>query len=115
MFLQSADDHELVVLDIHDASSNVVLGQLQVNRKDFVAPSQGQAFSVPFTTPAGPAKLEYRVLYLGWSLVTHVSTDVAGGAPPSPSPSPPPPLPPVASAFLYDLTYATTLPTLEVR
>lgn len=111
---QSADDHELVVLDVHDEISNAVLGQLQVNRKDFVAPNQGQAFSVPFTVPASPATLEYRVLYLGWSLVTHVSTDVAGGAPASPSPSPPPPVPPVASAFLYDLSYATSLPTLEV-
>ena len=106
----TADDHELVVLDVHDEASNTVLGELQVFRRDFTAPNTGQAFNVAFTTPAGPSQLEYRVLYLGWSLVTHVATTVAGGGPPSPSPSPPPPVPPVAAAFLYDLTYASSLP-----
>lgn len=58
------------------------------------------------------------MLYVGWSLVTHVLTTVSGSGPPpapspSPSPHPVPPPTPVASAFLYDLRYVTTLPTLE--
>jgi hypothetical protein len=110
----SADNNVLVVLDVHDADTNAVYASLNVTREDFLLPNANQQFSLQFSVPAGPSKLEYRVFYVGWALVTHVLTTVSGGNPPSPSPSPVPPPAPLASAYLYDLRYVTGMPTLQV-
>lgn len=73
-----ADDVEVVRLDVHDASDDVILTTTTLHRRDWEAAfPAAQTFPLFFTTPpTAAASLEYRVFYLCCSAITHYSTSI---------------------------------------
>lgn len=69
----SADNGQVLLLDAHDATNNVILASRTITRKDFVAPNTAQNFDLTFELSA-PTSMEYRVYTQGISAITHYST-----------------------------------------
>ena len=68
----SADDENILTLDVHDAISDAVLTTLTVTRKQFVAPFRAQNFTTFIKFPdSSPTQLEFRVYYQCCSFVVH--------------------------------------------
>jgi len=65
----SADNLEVVTLDVRDASAGSILAQRGVRRRDFNAPNAYQAFDLPFVSPGASHQLEFRVLWNDYSYV----------------------------------------------
>ncbi len=59
----SADNAQIVTIDINDATANVSLGSRTILRSQWKAPYQYQYFYIPFSIPASGHALEYRVFY----------------------------------------------------
>jgi len=71
----TADNLEILRLDVHDAAGKHVLVQREVRRTDFVISHQPQNFSLSFTNKNCSRSLEFRVYFFCCAQVTHfVST-----------------------------------------
>ena len=66
----SADDLELLDLSVYEASSGEVIVNRTVHRNDFETAGVIQNFSLFFTTPVSPSRLQYRVYYRCCSEIT---------------------------------------------
>lgn len=71
-----ADDFQLLYLSVVDTAGGKLLVNTTVRRDDFEVAGELQNFSVFFTTPSKPSKLEYRVFYRCCSEVTLASIAV---------------------------------------
>jgi RHS repeat-associated protein len=78
----SANDASVVVLDVHDSTSNTVLATRTVTRKEWEAANTFQSFTLAFTLSASQAnhQLQFRVYWLDTASVRMQNVIVAGKA-----------------------------------
>jgi hypothetical protein len=65
----TADDRNILILDVYDHHSDRVLGKRVITRKDFPKENDFSLFEFDFTPPSEEANMEFRVFYLGWSYI----------------------------------------------
>ncbi len=71
----SADNVPVARVDVYRNSTQTLLGQLTLRRRDFTTARQPQTFTLPVDHD-GSGELEFRVISLGNSALTHVRTQV---------------------------------------
>ena len=65
----TADDNDILILDVYDHNSGEVLATRTVSRKDFPEAKAYTLFDLDFVPPNAEASLEFRIYYLGWAYV----------------------------------------------
>ncbi len=65
----TADDRNILILDVYDHTSDRVIGKEIVTRKDFAKANQFCLFTFDFTPPSADANMEFRIYYMGHSYV----------------------------------------------
>ena len=65
----TADDRNILILDVYDHHSDRVLGKEVITRKDFSKADSFCLFEFDFTPPSPDANMEFRVYYMGWTYV----------------------------------------------
>ena len=78
----SADDLEVVVLDVFDATTGKILASRSVKRKEFAKPFSYQGFALPFQLGGVIGhKMEVRVFWkdVSYVKVDYVSVTLSGG------------------------------------
>ena len=65
----TADDRNILILDVYDHHSDRVIGKEVITRKDFPNANQFCLFSFDFTPPSADANMEFRMYYMGYSYV----------------------------------------------
>jgi hypothetical protein len=65
----TADDRNILILDVYDHHSDRVLGNEVITRKDFEKANEFCLFEFDFIPPGADANMEFRIYYMGWSYV----------------------------------------------
>lgn len=63
----TADDRNLLILDVYDHQSDRVIGKRVITRKDFAKANEFCLFEFDFMPPSAQANMEFRVYYMGHS------------------------------------------------
>jgi len=65
----TADDRNILIVDVYDHQSDRVLGKDVITRKDFKKANEFCLFEFEFTPPSEEANMEFRIYYMGWSYI----------------------------------------------
>ncbi len=65
----TADDRNILIVDVYDHHSDRVIGKRLITRKDFPKSNEFSLFTLNFTPPSSQANMEFRVYYVGWSYI----------------------------------------------
>jgi hypothetical protein len=65
----TADDRNILILDVYDHHSDRVIGKRVVTRKDFPKADDFSLFDFDFIPPSAFANMEFRIYYLGWAYI----------------------------------------------
>jgi len=74
----SSDNSAIAHIDVTDNVGQIVIAKADITRKQFTGANTLQTFSLPFTAPASPVGLEFRVGYSGNSTLTESLVSVGG-------------------------------------
>ncbi len=65
----TADDRNILILDVYDHHSDRVQGKRVITRKDFPKANDFSLFRFDFTPPSKDANMEFRIYYMGHSYI----------------------------------------------
>ncbi len=65
----TADDRNILILDVYDHHSDRVIGKEVITRKDFKKVNEFCVFEFDFTPPSDNANMEFRIFYMGWAYI----------------------------------------------